>query len=69
MRADLDKQLKFPKEVIPTSLRPDIVLWSISMRTVIMVELTVPWEEGMEAAFERKKAKNTELAAECSQAG
>lgn len=69
MRADLDQQLKFPHEITPTSLRPDVVLWSTSMRTVIMVELTVPWEEGMEAAFERKKEKYTDLTAVCSQAG
>lgn len=36
---------------------------------VLMVELTVPWEEGMEAAFERKKEKYTKQAAVCSQAG
>lgn len=65
MRADLDRQLKFPVEITTTSLRPDIVLWSTSTKTVIMVELR--WEEGMEAAFERKR--DTELASECSQAG
>ena len=69
MRADLDRQLKFPQEITATSLRPDIVLWSTSTKTVIMVELTVPWEEGMEAAFERKRDKYSELANECSEAG
>ena len=69
MRADLDRQLTFPQEIVTTSLRPDIVLWSTSTKTVIMVELTVPWEEGMEAAFERKRDKYSELASECSQAG
>lgn len=57
MRADLDRQLKFPQEITTTSLRPDIVLWSTPTTTVIMVALTVPWEEGKEAAFERKKEK------------
>ncbi len=69
MKVDLDQQLKFPHEVATTSLRPDIVLWSISARTVIMAELTVPWEEGMEAAFERKKEKYSELSAACTEAG
>ncbi|KAF7659245.1 hypothetical protein LDENG_00000630 [Lucifuga dentata] len=69
MRVDLDHQLKFPHEIATTVLRPDIVLWSIPARTVIMAELTVPWEEGMEAAFERKKEKYSELSAVCMEAG
>ena len=67
-RVDLDRQLKFPSEITTTSLRPDITLWSPSVKTVILAELTVPWEGGMEAAFERKE-KYTELAAECREAG
>ena len=69
MRADLDRQLKFPQVITPTTLRPDIVLWSVPKRTVIMGELTVPWEEGMETAWERKKAKYSDLTAACRQAG
>ncbi|KAF7648493.1 hypothetical protein LDENG_00156240 [Lucifuga dentata] len=68
MRVDLDHQLKFPHEIATTVLWPDIVLWSIPARTVILAELTVPWEEGMEAAFERKKEKYSELSAECMEA-
>ncbi|KAK7910434.1 hypothetical protein WMY93_015118 [Mugilogobius chulae] len=34
-----------------------------------MAELTVPWEDGIEAAFERKKDKYAELASQCHQAG
>lgn len=55
MRLDLDQQLKFSCEITTASLWTDIVLWSIFARTV--VELAVPWEEAMEAAFERKKEK------------
>ena len=69
LRADLDRQLKFPQEIAITSLRPDIVIWSIAMKTVVMAELTVPWEDGLEAAFERKKERYAELAAACAQAG
>lgn len=36
---------------------------------VIMAELTVPWEDGLESAFERKKEKYAELAAACIEAG
>ncbi|KAK7912697.1 hypothetical protein WMY93_012908 [Mugilogobius chulae] len=34
-----------------------------------MAELTVPWEDGIESAFERKKDKYAELASQCQQAG
>lgn len=62
-------QLKFPTENTTTALRPDIILWSTSAQTVIMAELTAPWEGRMEAVFERKKDKYTELAVECKEAG
>ena len=69
MRVDLGKQLQFPREIVETSLRPDLVMWSEARRTVLLVELTVPWEEGIEAANERKRAKYADLAAECKEAG
>lgn len=69
MRVDLDRQLQFPTEITTTSLQPDIVVWSTKARSVHLIELTVPLEKGLEAAFERKKAKNSELAAECREAG
>ncbi|RXN06597.1 hypothetical protein ROHU_032706 [Labeo rohita] len=69
MRVDLDRQLRFPTEITITSLRPDIVVWSTKARSVHLIELTVPLEEGIEAAFERKKAKYSELAVECREAG
>ena len=62
---DLDRQLKFPPEITTTSMRPDIILWSPSVRTVILTELIVLWEGGIKAAFERKTDKYTRLAAEC----
>lgn len=36
---------------------------------VPLIELTVPWEEGLEAAHKRKQAKYSDLAAECREAG
>ncbi|KAJ8364766.1 hypothetical protein SKAU_G00135970 [Synaphobranchus kaupii] len=52
-----------------TSLHPDIVVWSTKAKAVLLIELTVPWEKGIEAAFEGKKTKYSELAAECREAG
>ncbi|ROL44323.1 hypothetical protein DPX16_8745 [Anabarilius grahami] len=58
MAADLAHQLRFWVEI--TFLRPDIILWSTPVKTVIMVKLTVPLEEeGLEVAFERKKESSS----------
>lgn len=57
MRADIKKQLKFPEEITHTSLRSDIVLWSKGIKQVVLIELTVPWEERMGEAHEYKLKK------------
>ena len=48
-----------------TAQRPNIVLWSTSTRQVAMLELTVPWEERLEEAHERKKLKYQGLGDDC----
>lgn len=69
MRADIGKRLQFPREITTTSLRPDIVLWSTATKSAILIDLTIPWEEGIQAAHERKAAKYSDLADECREAG
>lgn len=69
LHADLGRQLKFPEHIARTSLRPDLVLTSDSTKQVVLVELTVPWEDRMEEAFERKKAKYLELVEACRGSG
>ncbi|XP_077372334.1 uncharacterized protein LOC144033646 [Festucalex cinctus] len=69
LKVDLGKQLKFPENIAVTTLRPDIVLVSETTRQVVLLELTVPWEDRMEEAFERKRAKYEELAGECRSRG
>ena len=69
LEVDLDKKLVFPPEIVTTTLRPDMVLWSKAAKLAYVVELTVPWEEGVEEAYERKKLKYSDLAAEASQNG
>ena len=69
MSMDLGKQLVFLREITTTTLRPDIVIWSAVERRVLIFELTIPWEEDMTAAQERKHLKYSELAAECQEAG
>lgn len=69
IRVDLKKRLQFPGEIVQTTLRPDIVIWSKATKQVIMIELTVPWEERIECANERKRTKYDELKTECERAG
>jgi len=42
---------------VQTSLRPDTIMVSETTRQLILLELTVPWEERMEEAQKRKRAK------------
>ena len=57
IRADLEKRLKFPEEIIETALRPDIIVFSTSTKQIIMLELTIEWEENFLVANERKLLK------------
>lgn len=61
LRVDLRKKLVFPQEVVATPLRPDIVLLSKSTKTIIIAELTVPWEERLATSHQLKKAKYQDL--------
>lgn len=55
VRVDIRRELKFPEEVAITSLRADIVLWSQAFKQVALIEPTVPQEERIEEANERKR--------------
>ena len=57
----------FPPSIALTDERPDIVLWNGS--TVHLVELTVPFESGLEEASSRKQAKYEDLVACCRDNG
>lgn len=35
-------------QVVQTSLRPDIILWSEEVRKIILIEAMVMWEDGCE---------------------
>ena len=66
---DLDKKLVFPSEIVTTNLRPDLILWSTSQKSVVMVELTVPWEAAVGEAFERKRLRYSDVAAAAEHRG
>lgn len=60
--------LQFQGE-INTSLCLDIVMWSSGTKALLLIELTVPWGEEIEAAFERMRLKYSDLVSECKKAG
>ena len=68
LEVDLDRKLRFP-EIVPTNLRPDMVLWSAATKKInkdiIIIELTVPWKERCGEANERERAKKYELMTKC----
>lgn len=65
LHVDLGKQLRFPHHIAVTSLRPDMIIISEASKHLIMLELTVPWEDRIEEANERKRAKYQELVEDC----
>ena len=54
---------------INTSKRPDLVLWSTVTKEVHLVELTVPHEDNISEAHERKERRYDKLVEECEDAG
>ena len=52
--ADLNKTYCFPVQIAFTQLRPDIKIFSNSLRKVILIELTYPCEENKEWASAAK---------------
>ena len=67
--ADLKEALHFPHHIVQTRERPDVVIWSDTAKKVIIVELTVPWEENMEEAYERKLTRYETLRTDCEENG
>ena len=59
----------FPAEIVATLQRPDIVIFSRSLRSVILIELTVPLEDRVAAAHTRKTDRYDALLASCESNG
>ena len=66
---DLEGQLQFPIEAAITSLRPDVVFFSRSSKTIILLELTVPQEDNVHLAHDRKTTKYSALVTACEENG
>ena len=66
---DLKTSLQFPVHIIQTEKQSDIVAWSDSKKSVLLIELTVLWAENREEAHERKKNRYETLRADCVEKG
>ena len=56
------RNVVFPPEIYATIERPDIIIWSLSVKKVFLIELTCPAEKGIQAARERKLDRYNGLA-------
>ena len=59
--SDLDQSYVFPFQIALTELRPDVVIFSKSLKRCILVELTCPCEENMNSWHSTKLAKYSSL--------
>ena len=50
-----------PRKLVTTTLRPDMLIMSEARKLVVLVELTVPWEDRIDEAHELKGAKYSDL--------
>ena len=51
------RQYVFPSHIANTPARPDITIWSDTLKVCVLAELTVCWEENFQSAHERKSNK------------
>ena len=68
--ADLGSKLKFPDVVqVRTLLRPDLLIYSTSIKRIICGEQTCPSEEMIEDSHELKITRYDDLRKACETAG
>ena len=57
LRVDLKKRLVVPQHICVSGLRPDMILFSNTLRMMVIVELTCPCEENIEERHLEKQGK------------
>ena len=67
--ADVDRQLAFPTEITSTRQRPDLVIWSVNSKKVIIAELKISFEVNIDGAHQRKLKKYEDLREQCVKNG
>ena len=65
--ADLESALVFP--VVPTKLRPDMIVWNEEEKVMKIIELTVSWETNIDDAYNRKNVRYENLCNLCEDEG
>ena len=63
------KNRPFPPHIHSTPKRPDGVMYSDKLKTVMWLELTSPWEENLVESYVRKKGSYNKLESECGHNG
>ena len=59
----------FPSIIVATDKRPDVVIWSTSTKTVLLIELTCPAEENFANAHAYKMDRYASLVEQIRNAG
>ena len=59
--ADVDRQLAFPMEITSTHQCPDLIIWSVNSKKVIITELTIPFEANINWGHQWKLEKYEDL--------
>ena len=67
--ANVDRQLAFPIEITLTRQCPDLVIWSVNSKKVIIAELTIPFETNIDWAHQWKLEKYEDLREQCIKNG
>ena len=67
--ADVDRQLVFPTEITSTRQRPELVIWSVNAKKVIIAELIILFEVTIDLAHKRKLEKYEVLRDQCVKNG
>ena len=67
--ADVDWQLVFPTEITSTRQRPNLVIWSVNSKKVIIAELTIIFEVNIGWVHQRKLDKHKDLCEQCIKNG
>ena len=64
-----DTEYSFPQHIVTTDLRPGLVIWNDTSKSIIITELTIAFETAFEHAHERKRFKYSNLERRCQRNG
>lgn len=65
LSVDLKKQLRFSQHIVSTTLRPDKLQVSESTKNIIIMEVTLPWQDCLGEDHEKKRTKYEHRVTNC----